>query len=219
MPGWLRMPLVAVCVALAPGAASAQLSIAPRVGTLGVGVDVGLGLAPVAVLRGGIGFIPLEPRGTFDEVEYDVSVPGAVTLGLDLHPGGGGFRLSGGIMMQTDDLRIEGTPSRAVEIGDQTYTPEEVGTLRGDVTGADVAPFVTLGFGKHGTPGVGLFLDLGVAFFGDPTVDLSADGSRAGDPSFQESLRLEEERIQDDMNVYGRFYPIVNLGLRIGVGG
>ncbi|HZD04573.1 MAG TPA: hypothetical protein VE173_06635, partial [Longimicrobiales bacterium] len=130
MRDWLRILLVTLCLAASPSPVVAQLSIAPRIGTLGLGVDVGLGLAPVATLRGGVGFVPLKPRGTFDEVEYEVTVPGAVTLGLDLHPGGGGFRLSGGVMMQTDDLRIEGTPSSEVEIGDQTYAPEAVGTLR-----------------------------------------------------------------------------------------
>lgn len=215
----LRILLATLLLAFAPAAAQAQLSIAPRLGTLGLGVDVGLGLASVVTARGGFGFIPVEPRGTFDDVEYQVSIPGALTLGLDLHPGGGGFRLSGGVMIQNGDLAIESTPSGSVEIGDESYPAEQVGTLRGEVSSADVAPFVTLGFGKHGQPGLGLFLDLGVAFLGDPGVTLSADGEAAGQPEFQAALRDEEDRVRDDIEMYGRFYPIVNLGLRIGLGG
>ena len=219
MSRWLRISLALLVLASLPAAARAQFSVAPRIGTLGLGVDVGLELAPVAVARAGFGFVPVEPRGTFDDVEYEVSIPGALTLGMDLHPAGGGFRLSGGVMMQDDDLAIEGTPSGTVEIGNQSFPASGVGTLRGDVSSADVAPFVTLGFGKHGQPGLGLFLDLGVAFLGDPDVALFADGELAGDPAFQAALEAEEERVQDDMDAYGRFYPIVNVGLRIGVGG
>lgn len=211
--------LALVLLATAAAPARAQFSVAPRIGTLGLGVDVGVGLASVITARGGYGFIPVEPRGTFDGVEYQVSIPDALTLGLDLHPGATGFRLSGGVMIQNGDLAMEGTPAGNVEIGDESYTPEEVGTLRGEVSSADVAPFVTLGFGKHGRAGLGLFLDLGVAFLGDPTVHLSGDGEAAGDPTFQDALRAEEERVREDIEVYGRFYPIVNLGLRIGFGG
>ena len=213
--GNLVAPLLLIC---APAAASAQLSIAPRIGTLGLGVDVGFALASMVTARAGAGFIPVEPRGTFDDTEYQVSIPNALTLGMDLHPGGGGFRLSGGIMLQSDDLSIEGTPTGNVELGDELYTPAEVGTLRGEISGSDVSPFVTLGFGRHGTSGVGLFLDLGLAFMGDPTVTLSASGEARDDPGLQASLRAEEARVRDDVDLYGRFYPIVSMGLRIGLG-
>lgn len=219
MARWLRVPLAALLLASVPATVYAQFSVAPRIGTLGLGADLGLRLAPVVTARAGFGLIPVEPRTTFDDVEYEVTIPGTVTLGLDLHPGGGGFRLSGGIMMQNDDLALEATPTGSVEVGDQTYTAEEIGTLRGVVTNSDVAPFVTLGFGKHGQPGIGLSLDLGVAFLGDPDVALSGDGELADDPAFQAALRAEEERVQDDVDRYARFYPIVNVGLRIGLGG
>jgi len=214
----LDTTVVALLLACAPTAATAQLSVAPRVGTLGLGVDVGYALASVVTARAGAGFVPVKPRGTFDDTEYDVSIPAAFTLGLDLHPGGGGFRVSGGLMVQMDNLSIEGMPTTNVELGDEFYTPTEVGTLRGEVSGSDVSPFVTLGFGKHGVEGVGLFLDLGLAFLGDPTVALSATGEARNDPAFQAALRSEEERVQDDIDVYGRLYPIVSLGIRIGIG-
>jgi hypothetical protein len=209
--------LAAILLACVPAAASAQLSLAPRIGTLGLGVDVGYRLASTVTVRGGAGFVPVEPRGTFDDMEYDVRIPGAFTLGLDLHPGGG-FRVSGGVMVQSDNLSIEGTPTESVELGDGVFSPAEVGTLRGKVSGSDVSPFVTLGFGKHGVEGVGLFLDLGVAFMGGPTVTMSATGEARADPGFQTALRSEETRVQDDIDVYGRLYPIVSLGITIGIG-
>jgi hypothetical protein len=213
--GNLVAPLLLIC---APSAASAQFSIAPRIGTLGLGVDVGYALAPMVTARAGAGFIPVEPRGTFDDTEYQVSIPSALTLGMDLHPGGGSFRLSGGLLIQSGALSIEGTPTGNVELGDDFYTPAEVGTLRGEIAGADVAPFLAFGFGRHGTSGVGLFLDLGGAFMGDPTVSLSASGEARDDPDLQAGLRAEEAHVREDVDLYGRFYPIVSLGIRIGLG-
>lgn len=219
MVRWPRFALALLLLASVPSPAPAQLSVAPRIGTLGLGADVGLRLAPVVTVRAGVGFVPIEPSGTYDDVTYDLSIPGAFTLGLDLHPGGRGFRLSGGVMMQTDDLSLESTPSDDVELGDQSFGPEEVGTLRGEVTSTDVAPFVAVGFGAHGRPGVGFFVDLGVGFLGDPEVELSADGALAGDPTFDAALEAEEARLEDEVDTWGRFYPIVNLGVRIGFGG
>lgn len=216
--------LTALLLAWAPaygggGGLQAQVSIAPRLGTLGIGADVGLGFGRFVTARVGAGFVPLEPEGDYDDVTYSVEIPGTVTLGVDLHPGGGGFRLSGGVLYQTDDLALAGTPESSVEIGDQTFSPEQVGTLRGELSSNDLAPFVTLGFGKHGSGGVGLFLDLGVAFLGDPDISLESDGALAGEPAFEAELRKEAERLEDDFDSYGSYYPIVNLGLRIGIGG
>lgn len=201
-----------------PQAASGQLSVAPKIGTLGAGIDIGLGLGSMAVLRGGVGLIPIQPEGEFSDIDFELNIPGRITLGLDFHPGGSSFRISSGVMFQTDELSMDGEFSGSVDIGGTTYTDAEVGVLRGELQSGSTAPFVTLGFGKHGQSGVGFFIDAGVAFLGEPEVELTADGLVAQDPTFIANLQVEEDRIEDDLTTYGQFYPILNLGIRIGIG-
>ena len=206
-----------------PSALLAQISVAPRVGTLGVGVDVGLGLANVITARFGGGYWPgLDLTiSDLDGIDYSATLPSTFTAGFDLHPGGGGFHLSGGLLFQTNDLSLRATPSDDVGLGDGTYTPAEVGTLAATLVNKDVAPFLLLGFGKHGTGGVGLFLDLGVAFMGEPEIGISANGALAANSDFLADLGRHAASVEDDdaLKTWGRFWPIVSLGLRIGVGG
>ena len=58
-----------------------------------------------------------------------------------------------------------------------------------------------IGFGRHAASGVGLFLDLGAAFIGEPNVSLEATGNPAivGSSAFQTELRKQERNIEDDL--------------------
>jgi hypothetical protein len=78
---------------------------------------------------------------------------------------------------------------------------------------------VLIGFGKHTASGIGLSLDVGLAFLGDPDVTLDAQGGAFSDQAqLQEALDQEARNYEDDMRTYLRYWPILNLGLRIGVG-
>ena len=78
-----------------------------------------------------------------------------------------------------------------------------------------------IGFGKHTSTGIGLFLDLGAAFIGEPVVSLDATGNSTliGTSEFQAELRKQEINIENDLGSYIKVWPIINIGLRIGVGG
>ncbi len=107
-----------------------------------------------------------------------------------------------------------------MDIGGQTYTASEVSKLTGTVDSKDQAPYVLIGFGKHTSTGFGLFLDLGAAFIGDPAIHLDATGDPTvvGSAEFQDRLRQEERNVQDDIGSYLKVWPILNLGLRLGIG-
>jgi hypothetical protein len=193
------------------------IAVSGRIGTLGLGVDASIGLTPQLGVRGGMNFMPWQPEAEFEDVDFELELPSPTFLGLlDWYPGGGSFRLSGGAVLFSEDTEVRGRAAEPVEIGDQTYTPEQIGTLSGDFVTRDLAPYLGIGVGKlGGRRGPGLAIDLGVAFHGRPDVQLSASGPIAELPEFQANLREEEENIEDDASWF-RVYPVLSIGLVIG---
>ncbi len=207
-----------------PAAVSAQgFGIAARAGTLGVGGEVALGLTDAFVIRGGFGVIPVEPTATIDDIEFTLTLPEKwITIGADLYLGSS-FRIGAGMLFKPDDPTLVGdiTGSTSVEIGDVTYTASDVAQLTGTLDSKDQAPYVLIGFGRHTASGIGLFLDLGAAFIGEPEVGLAATGNSVvvNSAEFQSELRKQETNIEDDLGSYIKVWPILDIGLRIGIGG
>lgn len=219
--------LSAAALILVPAAVQAQgFAIAGRAGTLGAGGEAALGLGPNLAIRGGIGLIPLEIDATdlidANGVEAKLKLPKSwYNVGLDLYLGGG-FRVGGGMMFKPDDFVMDGTltGSASIEIGGVTYTATDVATLEGRLVSKSSAPYALIGFGRHTKSGIGLFLDLGVALMGDPDVELSATGNPTviNSTEFQSRLAAEEQNIKDDAGTYLKYWPILNLGLKVGIG-
>jgi hypothetical protein len=224
----LLVLLTAALVAL-PGALSAQgFGVAARAGTLGIGAEGALGLTDAFVIRGGIGLMPLELKNpSFWEPGTDVDATLKLpktwyNIGADLYLGGG-FRVGGGMLFKPDNPSLTGslTGSASIDIGGTTYTASDVAEVKGTLESKKSAPYALIGFGKHTKTGIGLFLDLGVAMLGDPQVSLEAT---KGNPTvinsatFQSRLRTEETNIEDDIGSYLKFWPILNIGIKLGVG-
>jgi hypothetical protein len=194
------------------------IAVSGRVGTLGLGVDGSLGLTPQFGVRAGINVQPWQPEAEFEDIDFELDLPSPSFVGfVDWYPAGGGFRLTGGAVLFTNDTEVRGRPAEPVEIGDQSYTPEQIGTLSGEFVTEDLAPYLGIGFGRlGGRRGVGFTLDLGLAFQGKPDVQLSAAGPLASQPEFQSNLREEEEAIEGDAEWF-RFYPVASIGVVIGI--
>ena len=208
---------------IAPAAVSAQgFGIAGRAGTLGVGGELALGLTDAFVIRGGLGLMPFEPSATIDDIEFTLKLPEKwITIGADIYLGGS-FRIGGGMLFKPDDPTITGEiAGGSVTIGDVVYTSTDVAQLTGTLDSKDQAPYVLIGFGRHTSSGIGLFLDLGAAFIGEPTVSIAATGNSTviSSAEFTSELRKQERNIEDDLGSYIKVWPILNIGLRIGVGG
>ncbi len=213
-----------ICLLAVPGVAAAQgFGVAARVGTLGAGAEAAMGLSNRLVIRGGIGLLPLKPTANISDIDFTLTLPKTwYNIGLDLYVAGP-VRLGVGMLFKPDDPVVDGTiePGKQVTIGDTTYTAQSEFKLRGILDSKNRAPYVLLGFGKHTASGIGLFLDLGVAFMGDPaavTLSASGDPTIVNDPAFQTELHKEEASIRNDVGTYLKLWPILNLGVRLGVG-
>ncbi len=132
---------------------------------------------------------------------------------IDLHPFGGGFRISGGARISENRVVLAATPTQTVEIGDEEFTPAEIGTLSGSVEPNSLAPTATVGWGGGLTKGLKLGVDIGVMLQGSPELEnFSTTGTLRNDPDFVLALADEEVEIEDDIK-FLKFYPVVQLSI------
>jgi hypothetical protein len=215
-----RSLVVLVAVAsFSPLALAAQgLGLGGRVGTLGLGGELAIGLTDRVVARGGIGFTPFEPTMTFGDLDVSLTIPSVWNVGLDLYLNGA-MRIGGGMMFRTSDPEVTGEFNQPQEIGGTTFTPGQLGTLTGVFDSNNNAPYVLIGFGRHTADGLGLFIDFGVAFVGDPDVRLDATGGSLDpdtDPTLRNALDQEAAEFEDDVRGYLKFWPVLSIGFRLG---
>lgn len=204
--------------ALAPAAATAQFGIAPRVGTLGLGGEAAVELSDRFVLRGGAGLSKIEMGTQFSTVPVKLEFPDAwYNVGLDFYLNSA-FRIGGGMAFKPDDPSLRGDFTGPVEIGGVLLTPQEVGTLTGAIDMDDKAIFALIGFGRHTANGNGLFVDFGAIIFGSPRVTLAADGGTYPQDQLDRLLVQEATNFEQDMKPWLEIWPILNIGIRIGIG-
>lgn len=214
--------LVLVLALPQAGSAQASIGIAPHIGTLGVGADVALSVSRFLTVRGGVNVQPYDPSFEVSDIDFDIFLPSPnFTALVDLHPTGGGFRITGGFVFSSENIEVEANLTASQEIGNQTFSAADIGTLTGVFDGEDVAPYLGIGFGHVGSGVVGIFFDLGVSFVGEPDVSLSANGRLATEQSvegneFRNELAQEERDLQDDAGVL-KLYPVIQIGLSFGI--
>jgi hypothetical protein len=208
----------ALAVPVAPVAAQG-VGLGFRAGTLGFGAEAAVGLGERVVARGGIGWNPYEPDISLSEIDVTAVLPTWYNAGLDVYLNGA-LRVGAGFLFKPDDPTLSAVFTQNQEVGGQTFTPQQIGTLVGVIDSRDEVPYILLGFGRHTLPGVGLFVDFGVAFLGEPDFRLDAEGGSLDSDSgpLRDALDTEAQEFEDDAGSYLRFWPILNLGLRIGVG-
>ena len=189
------------------------LGFTAKVGTLGAGGDVTIGANDYLGMRlGGSGFGWKGSRAV-DEgtVHGDLELLAYSAL-LDVHPFGGGFRISGGGMLNKNKVRLQADLDKSVTLDGRDFTLSD---LQGEVTFAKWAPYLGIGYGNAvGADGRWHFAcDFGVMYQGSPKVTASATAS---DPALQpvvdEALDNESANIQDDANAY-KYYPVISLGI------
>jgi hypothetical protein len=202
----------------AAGACSAQgVGLAAKAGSTGVGADLTVGLARSANLRLGAQAWTRSETRTEQEIEYDADlklVSGQILL--DVHPGGRGFRISGGVIVNGNEVTAISTEDAVYTINGVRYPVGLVGTLEGSVETNSVAPYLGIGWGNAVAPGGPwrFALDVGAFYQGKPKVSLTAHPliPILLPESFEEDLEAERQEIEDDLDSY-RFYPVVSLGI------
>lgn len=203
----------------APGAAFAgtgDLALGVKGGTAGIGGEVTIGLIDNLNFRTGYNFFNYDGSATESDIDYDYELKlRSMPLLVDLHPFGGGFRVTSGIFLNHNEVTGTAQPTgTTIDIGGTPYFVSDVGTLDAKIDFRKTAPYLGIGWGNavdNGNP-LSFSVDIGVMFQGTPRVSLDATGPLASNPAFQESLDREVEDLKDDIEDL-KYYPIISLGI------
>ncbi len=215
---YLTLPALVVLSAVAAPQARADpatfFHLGPEVSTLGLGGEAGVRVNDFFGLRVGGNYFETDFDASLASADYDLElVLESAGVVIDVYPLGGGFRLSGGLRWNGNDIDLSVTPTTSITIGGSNFTAAQLGTLSGDLDFEEFAPFFGIGYeGEFADERVLLAFGAGVLFQGEPEVSLSANGSLAGDPALEAALRREERDIEDDLEFLG-FYPVLSLSL------
>lgn len=215
-PGVLLAAAILVAGLASPSRAQ-NVALGIKAGTLGAGLDVTVGLVPMLNVR--VGAQAFSYSRTFNEqgIPYDGKAAfRSAWLLLDVHPGGGGARISAGGVFSGNKVTGSSPSSGTVTVNGVAYPVAAVGTIDGKATANDVCPYVGLGWGnavRAGSP-VRFAFDVGVFYQGAPKVSLTAHPANPAlvPPAFFADLEKERQKVEDDASKY-KFYPVVNLGL------
>lgn len=172
---WL-LAMFGLCVG-SPALSGDRIGIGVKAGTLGLGVDVTGRVNNWVSLRASVNGADASRSYSESDVDYDGDFKfGAYGLLVDFHPLKGNFRLTAGLMKNRNSIDLTARPTADVEIGNNTYTPAQVGTLTGDVRFKDTVPYLGIGFGSAArAPGrVRFVLDAGVLEQGSGSVSISS---------------------------------------------
>ena len=214
------MTLAALAVGAGWGAQAAQaqqIAVGGSIGTTGGTIEAQTQITPTIQLRGSYNYFEYGADDTYDGIAYDGDLD-LTTWGafVDFRPFSNSFIVSAGAYFGDKGVKLNAMPTTNVEIGNQTFTPAQVGKLNADAALKDTAPFVGIGWDttfQNSTPGLGFKFIVGAMFTGSPDVSMtSTGGTLSNDANFQTQLRIEEQKLQDDIDDY-EVYPVVQAGV------
>lgn len=213
------MTLAALAVGAGWGAqaAQAQVAVGGSLGSTGGTLEAQMQITPTIQLRGGYNYFEYGVDDTYDGIAYDGDLD-LTTWGafVDLRPFSNSFIVTAGAYFGDKGLKLDATPTQPVEIGNQTFTPAQVGRLNADAALKDTAPFVGFGWDttfQNSGPGMGFKFIVGAMFTGSPDVSMtSTGGTLSNDTNFKTQLAIEAQKLQDDIDDY-KVYPVVQAGV------
>ncbi len=181
-------------------------------GTLGISPEVGYRFGSHGGLRLNGGFFDYDRSEEIDDIDYDGTLKlNSVGLMADWFPFGGSFRLSAGARSNGNKIDLLADPTTNVEIGDETFTPEQVGRLTGGVEFRNFTPALTLGWGGKLGKGFTMGFEAGVLMQGSPKVNLAASGGLLSDqPGFLAELENERAQAEEDARDF-KLWPVIQL--------
>jgi len=206
-----------------------HLGIGVKVGTLGIGFNVGTALGSRVNIRGGANFFDYKDSLTEDGVNYNGTLQlRSVEAKVDLFLAGG-FRVTPGFLIY-DDNNISATAAvpggQSFTLGGTRYFSSVPNPISGTaaLTLNKTAPTLAIGFGNL-LPRSGrhfsVSTDIGVVFQGSPQFALGLAGSSCSPtltncvpinaiPGATANIQSEQQKISDDLKPF-KYYPELSV--------
>lgn len=214
----LQKSLLAIVIS-APLFAHAEFGIYAKGGTFGLGGGIGYGFNDMLTARLGYTAFDYDLDIDTDDVNYDGKAKiGGGEFVLDWHPFSGTFRLTAGLIANRNKIDVDAKTSQPVTVNGTTYTPSQLGSLKGTVDFKSTAPYFGIGWGNvAGKDGNFHFIaDIGVVFQGSPDVKLKGTCGSALNASqcnqLQSNVQAEEDDLNDEVSDY-KHWPVINFGV------
>ena len=192
--------------------ADLDLGLGLKAGTLGLGLEASWQPLPYLDVRVGANTYEFEDDGTQAGVPYEG------TLDLENFYATGNFhfpvspmRLTAGLYSNGNEFRMFNDEGADLDIGGINYPGAGIGTLTSVTSFGSTSPYLGIGFDFTLAGKVGMNLDFGVLWQGEPDVTLAADGLLAQDPGFQAALEAERLELEDEMSDF-KAWPVVSVG-------
>ncbi len=192
-----------------------------------VGVDAGYKFSPNLHARLGLNTVGFNVDYASQGIDYKARFnPTNVHLLGDFFPFGGGLRLTGGLVFQSNQFNATGTPNSSaipggipsqINLGGNNFNISDVGTVSSEGSFSNsVAPYLGIGFGTPLSPGLGFNFDAGVMFAGSANVRLRANIPSSVPTAIQDQIRSslaeQERRTNNDIGSFG-IYPVLSVGI------
>lgn len=198
-----------VAAATQPALADDDLWFGVRAGTQGLGLEATWRPVPYLDLRVGGSRYDYDTTRNEAGIEYDLDVDlstfyATANLRMPLSP----FRVTAGVVSNGNEGRFLSLDASTYDIGGNTFTGAEVGSLSGKATFDSIAPYAGVGLDFRVFDTFGLHFDAGVMYQGAADVSLAASGPIASNPAFQQELELERQALEDEFEDY-KLYPVI----------
>jgi hypothetical protein len=198
-------------------------AVTPEISTLGVGATVTKSITPNVNAKLGINGLGISQDISASNVDYkaDLNLFNVSTL-IDYHPWQkGGFRLTGGLVFQDNNLEGTGKASNGtININGRDYnSTDQLTSVKAKVSFANsVAPYIGIGWGNAVKPGKrwGFSANLGVMFAGSPKVALTPTFGQNADEALKtqinNDIEAERKKQESDLN-WLSIYPVFSVGI------
>lgn len=214
----LTIKVASIALLLAAGTAHADFGAGIKAGTLGVGLEGRWAPLPWFDVRAGVNQYDYDDGGSQAGIDYDAELAmDNYFLTGNFHFPLSPFRITAGAYSNGNELQLvsQDTGGADFNIGGIAFSSTDVGALQSLTSFDGTAPYLGVGFDFEVFGKMGLNLDFGVLWQGEPLVTLDATGYDTAPPQVQAllgpALEVERLELEDELSDY-KAWPVISLG-------
>ena len=165
------------------------VTIAPDIGTLGLGIQVGYEFNKYFKIRAHYGSGKISHTGTFEDAPYHASFKNNNNVGVffDWHPRASQFHVTAGLIRMDPRFKLNAKYQAVSTLSQQTiYRVTSNFNVDGEWEN-DVTPYIGFGWSTDGGQARTLFftIDIGVAYLGEGNYNKNPQNIYAGNPMLE----------------------------------